>query len=325
MCCYTYERNAAARVPPMTSSVQEGSVSGDTPAAIAQDVLRRLDAKAEPAPVSERIRDVYAKVAVVMARYRTGRIPKAFKIIPRLANWEEMLALTQPDAWTPHATYQAARVFMSALSPRMAEVFLSAVLLPKVRDDIAQHKKLNSHLYEALKKALYKPAAFYRGVVLPLCASDGGRDAAATLREATIVASVLGRMTVPVLHSAAALLRLSEQPYSGARSIFIKTLLDKRYALPERVLSAVHAYFMRFEAIEAAVAQSPLVDANTASSALPVLWHQSLLVFAQRYKHELGDARLRALRALVSREGIRHHAITPEIVREIDQGFVMQA
>lgn len=293
---------------------------------LGQDVLARLDAAPAPScpdgAVPERVRAVYAKVAVVMGRYRSGRIPKAFKIIPRLANWEEMLAITQPDAWTAHATYQATRVFMSALNPRMAETFLAAVLLPKVRDDIAQNRKLNSHLYEALKKALYKPAAFYRGLVIPLCADAPG-DSSATLREATIVASVLGRMTVPVLHSAAALLRLSEQPYSGPRSVFIKTLLDKRYALPARVVDAVFAYFMRFEAMDDELAD--LVDANTASSRLPVLWHQALLVFAQRYKHELGDERLRALRAMVGREGLRHHAITPEVVRELDQGFVMQA
>lgn len=29
--------------------------------------------------------------------------------------------------------------------------------------------KLNVHLYEALKKALYKPAAFFKGILFPLC------------------------------------------------------------------------------------------------------------------------------------------------------------
>jgi essential nuclear protein 1 len=31
-------------------------------------------------------------------------VPKAFKIIPNLKNWEEVLYLTDPDSWTPHAT-----------------------------------------------------------------------------------------------------------------------------------------------------------------------------------------------------------------------------
>lgn len=51
----------------------------------------------------------------------------------------------------------------------MAQRFYMLVLLPMVRGDIHDHKKLNFHLYMALKKALYKPAAWYKGILLPLC------------------------------------------------------------------------------------------------------------------------------------------------------------
>ena len=33
-------------------------------------------------------------------------MPKAFKVIPNLQNWEEILYLTEPESWTPHAVYQ---------------------------------------------------------------------------------------------------------------------------------------------------------------------------------------------------------------------------
>ena len=68
----------------------------------------------------------------------------------------------------------------------------SLVLLPAVQDDIAAHKRLNFHLYLALKKALYKPAAFFKGVLLPLA------EARATLREALIVGSVLSKVSVRI-------------------------------------------------------------------------------------------------------------------------------
>jgi hypothetical protein len=42
-------------------------------------------------------------------------------------------------------------------------------LLDKVRDDIAENKKLNYHLYMAVKKSLYKPGAFFKGFLFPLC------------------------------------------------------------------------------------------------------------------------------------------------------------
>jgi len=32
-----------------------------------------------------------------------------------------------------------------------------------------EYKRLNYHLYLSLKKALFRPAAFFKGVLLPLC------------------------------------------------------------------------------------------------------------------------------------------------------------
>lgn len=43
------------------------------------------------------------------------------------------------------------------------------VLLPRLRDDIDEYKKLNFHLYQALHKAMYKPQAFFKGIIFPLC------------------------------------------------------------------------------------------------------------------------------------------------------------
>lgn len=57
------------------------------------------------------------------------------------------------------------------------------------RTDIQENRRLNYHLYEALRKSVYKPAAFYKGMLLPL-ASAGD----CTLREAAIFASVLSRV-----------------------------------------------------------------------------------------------------------------------------------
>jgi essential nuclear protein 1 len=46
--------------------------------------------------------------------------------------------------------------------------FLNLVLLDRVRDDIHENKKLNVHLIYAIKKSLYKPAAFFKGFFFPL-------------------------------------------------------------------------------------------------------------------------------------------------------------
>ena len=38
--------------------------------------------------------------------HRRPQVPKAFKVIPNLQNWEEVLYLTEPESWSPHAVYQ---------------------------------------------------------------------------------------------------------------------------------------------------------------------------------------------------------------------------
>lgn len=60
------------------------------------------------------------------------------------------LSLSQ---WTPHATYAATRIFASNFNPAKAQRFFNLVLLPKARDDVQAHGRMNFHLYLALKKA----------------------------------------------------------------------------------------------------------------------------------------------------------------------------
>jgi essential nuclear protein 1 len=60
-------------------------------------------------------------------------------------------------------------MLVSNLKPESVRHYLEGVLLEAVRDDIRINGKLNVHLYDALKKAVYKPAAFFKGIIFPLC------------------------------------------------------------------------------------------------------------------------------------------------------------
>jgi essential nuclear protein 1 len=245
--------------------------------------------------IPPKVAEVYTDIGKILSRYSAGKLPKAFKVIPSLTNWEEVLYLTRPDLWTPQAMFAATRIFASNLNPKMAQRFYNLVLLDAVRADIVATQKLNYHYYRCLKKAVYKPAAFFKGILLPLCKSN------CTLREAAIVGSVLQRVSIPVHHSAVAIHKLAQMEYSGAASIFIKTLLNKKYSLPAPVIGSLVRHFAAF--------------VNDEKIVLPVLWHQALLVFIQRYKNEIqGEAR-DALKNVMRVHS--HHKITPEIRREL--------
>lgn len=109
------------------------------------------------------------RVGKLLSRYTAGKLPKAFKHIPSIQHWEEVLYLTEPENWSPNAVYQATRIFASNLGGKKAERFYRLVLLPRVREDILKNKKLHFALYQTLKKSLYKPAAFFKGILFPLC------------------------------------------------------------------------------------------------------------------------------------------------------------
>ncbi len=191
------------------------------------------------------------------------------------------------------------------------------IILERVREDIQETKKLNIHLFKALKKGLYKPAAWFKGFLFPLV--GGGM---CTLREAHIISAVLARVSIPVLHSAAALKGLcdiaaqetnQDTEGGGSTNIFIKTLLEKKYALPYQVIDAVVFHFLRFR-------EDPnkMKTGGEKFSKLPVIWHQCLLSFAQRYRNDITEDQREALLDLLLTKG--HSQIGPEVRRELLEG-----
>ncbi|KAG8343316.1 putative Bystin [Trypanosoma vivax] len=249
--------------------------------------------------VDPRVARVYTAIGTILKKYTSGKIPKAFKVLPNIKNWEQLLMLTKPHEWSPHATYQATRIFAANLNERMAQRFYAAVLLPMVHERMSSEKKLHPALYMAIRKALFKPVAFFKGFILPLTA-----DEECTLKEALVVASVLQRMHLPPVPTAVTIVKLAQQPFSGPRSVLLRVLIDKKMAMPYQAIDALVGYFHRF------------VTSHSREEKLPVLWHQTLLSFAQRYKGDLTEEQVTLLLQVCSTHF--HYLITPEVRRELN-------
>ncbi|KAF2103474.1 Bystin-domain-containing protein [Rhizodiscina lignyota] len=303
-------------------AARETQIPVDAPEAAEEDVE-------EPAEIPPKVIEVYSKIALLLSRYKSGKLPKPFKILTTLPfpTIQTLIPITRPELWTANAVYAGTRLFISG-TPSVAQYYINTVLLERVRDDIAETRKLNIHLYNALKKSLYKPAAFFKGFLFPLVGSG-----TCTLREAHIISSVLVKMKVPLLHSAAALHRLCEiaaDQMSGdteaaaAANTFIRVLLEKKYALPYKVVDALVFHFLRFRAVDIS-ATGDGMDVDGARSGrdaqtqkLPVIWHQCLLAFAQRYRDDITEDQREALLDLLLVRG--HKQIGPEVRRELLAG-----
>ncbi|CAL1133052.1 unnamed protein product [Cladocopium goreaui] len=284
---------------PSKSSAQAGPTLADIILQKIQEAEARK-ASGESAPneeqgLSPKVVEVYSDIGKFLRFYKSGPVPKAFKVIPSLTNWEEVLALTSPLTWSPAAMYQASVIFVSNLNPRMAQRFFNLVLLPAVRQDIGEHKKLNFHYYRALRKSLFKPAAFFKGILLPLAAEN------CTLREAVILGSVVSKASVPVMHVAACIVRLCTMtPWYGTTAILLAAQLNKKYGLPLKVIEILVAHFCAFA---------------TEERVLPLVWHRALLIFVQRYKFDLSPDQKRRIKELLR---VHHHdSVAPEIRREL--------
>jgi essential nuclear protein 1 len=270
---------------------------------LADIIMEKIDAKERaeneevvPEGLSPKVIKVYTDIAVWLKRYKSGKFPKAMKIVPNLINWEEILYLTNPVDWSPNAHHEATKLFASNMDPQRAQRFYNLVLLPAIRDNIGSNGgRLNFHLYQALKKAMYKPQAWLRGILLPLA------QEACTLKEAVIVSSIIAKISIPTLHSAAAIMKLCQQePWYGPTSVILSAFINKKYALPRKALDTLVNHFHSF-----------VKDDRE----LPVVWHQCLLCFAQRYKLELEPTHKNKLKLLL-RQHLHKH-MGPEIRREL--------
>ncbi|KAF5099637.1 hypothetical protein DV451_002912 [Geotrichum candidum] len=298
----------------------------EEPVTLADKIMAKIREKetGEPAPdaeyeeddepvrgvmLPEKVIAVYVQVGELLSRYRSGKLPKAFKIIPTLSNWEDVLYVTQPEIWSTQAVYEATKFFISTLPADQAQKFVQGVLLDRFKAELDPNaprqpgsgpKVLSQHIYNALKKSLYKPAAFFRGFLLPLAES-----ASCSPREAVIASSILARVSVPALHSAVALMRLADnENYTSCISIFIKVLLEKKYALPYKVIDSLVFHFLRFRAPK-----------TRSEAKVTIVWHQAFLVFAQTYKNDITEDQRDFLLEVLKVQ--THPVITPGIRREL--------
>lgn len=280
-----------------------------------KDAIRETGNKpADAVLLPPKVISAYEKIGQILSTYTHGKLPKLFKVLPSLRNWEDVLFVTNPEKWTPHAVYEATKLFVSNLQANEAQKFVEMVLLERFRTSIedSEDHSLNYHIYRALKKSLYKPGAFFKGFLFPLV------DSHCSVREATIAASVLAKISVPVLHSSVALAQLLQRDFKPSTTVFIRVLIEKKYALPYQTLDELVFYFMKFR--KAAQEQdSMMVEENDdKESQLPVVWHKAFLAFAQRYKNDITDDQRDFLLETVRQRF--HHAIGPEIRRELLAG-----
>ncbi|THD20809.1 hypothetical protein D915_008470 [Fasciola hepatica] len=116
--------------------------------------------------------------------------------------------------------------------------FYGNYLLPKVKQDIEENRRLCVQLFEALIASMFRPEEFVSGVFLPWIQSEMSKT------EGVILAHLIRKATLKARFASVALALTMEEEFSIPRSMVIETLLTKRYHMPEAALKRVTQYFL---------------------------------------------------------------------------------
>jgi essential nuclear protein 1 len=201
--------------------------------------------------------------------------------------------------------------------------FYKYYLLPRCLKDIAENSKLNYHLFQALRKAIFRPSLWFRGILFPFLKGQfhpefkagerkpSGTISKGTIKQAQILASVLMKCSVPNVHASAAFLKILELNYTSTVGVLVKLFIDKKFSLPLSVIRRVSEWFLSFGS-EGKLKEE--VQEKKEDVKMPVLWFQSLLSYGKSYRKYLTEAEIMSLKMLV-RKRVKHAVLSKEIIQ----------
>jgi len=102
--------------------------------------IRRYESIQREKNFDDKISETYSLVGDILKTYTSGKLPKAFNILPSIENWEEIIQLTHPLQWSPQTMFEATKMFCSNLNAELTEKFYSLIFLPAIRNDIKKKK-----------------------------------------------------------------------------------------------------------------------------------------------------------------------------------------
>ncbi|CAH8546022.1 unnamed protein product [Schistosoma turkestanicum] len=264
-----------------------GSVIGDLDAVRGFEDLNELP---------EELRDHLNLLIDVLRSYRSGPLPKTVKMLPHLDGWDSLLEMLKPLEWSVHVYPRIVKVF-SSKGHEPAHHFYESYLLPKVKQDIEENKRLCVHLFEALIASMFRPEEFVSGIYLPWVQSEMSKT------EGVILSNLIKRATLKSRFAAVALALTLEEDFSIPRSMVIETFLNKKYHLPEAAVQRIIDYFISFD--------KDCTVYFTDEKRMPLTWFKSLLVFLEFYRHCINPSQREKLLKLCRRH--EHPQLTPEI------------
>ena len=91
-----------------------------------------------------------------------------------------------------------------------------------------------------MKRALFRPSSFFRGLLVPFCKSE------VTMRQAQIMGYIILQTRLPTHHLSAGLMMMLDLPFKKQILVILKFMIDKKSNLHSLVLNRIVGWFLGF-------------------------------------------------------------------------------
>jgi len=234
-----------------------------------------------------RVYEEFSNLALVLRRYKCGKLPKLLKVVPRIKEWEMCLSKTGYRKWTPQALLEITKVFAATAKAPQAQRFYNLFLLPAVLSEISKKGKIHVCTYKSLMKAAFRNKAWVKGILLPV-AYDG-----CSYKDAMVIGSVISKLSFPndVLYLTLDKLfetrpfpEVGHPQWWAVTSIFICLVLEKNAALPNQVIENAIKFIESFNGL----AERP-----------PLIWYQVVIALCERYRERISKTQEQRIRLII--------------------------
>lgn len=186
-----------------------------------------------------KILKILERSGTILKIYRSGKIPKIFKILTICENFEEFIWFTRPDRWSIQAFFVISRLFFLNLNFQHLKRYYSLILVPRFQEGIFEKKKIDVNLYLTLKLSTLRPKFFFSHVIIPFSTSLN-----CTKKEAIILCALISKGSFSIKHIVCLLIfLLKKTSLSLSKILFLRIILRKNLNLPKKILDFLVDFF----------------------------------------------------------------------------------
>ncbi|KAH0788206.1 Bystin-domain-containing protein [Histomonas meleagridis] len=250
--------------------------------------------------IEPKVKNLYIQLGKILRSFQGGKLPAAVNALATQKNityWLDLLYLTQPFKWTINALTSVTLTFQHYASVKRNTIYNEQILLEYVLDRLESPRPIPKTIMEPITIAARTPQSFLVGFLIPL-----STETICPSKTAKFISTLIAQIKLPNTYANVFIDHLCKSDRSQVITLFLSRLISRSYALTISSIDAIYAYFLSYQGD---------------SEQMPMIWHNAILEFVQKYGKNLLDEQKEGLTELVKTKS--NPKITPQIIELLSQ------